>query len=210
MDDHRAFVWQTRLEKVKKALKKNNMQAFIVQAKEEVVPLIKTLVPEGAVVSKGGSMTLAACGVVDFLRSGVYEYLDRDAADVDKHAVQRSAFSADAYFASVNAITETGEILEMDGSGNRVAAITYGPDSVILIAGHNKIVETLEDARHRNAYVAAPTNCHRLALETPCATTGHCSDCKSPARICCFELVLHRQLRKGRIKVILVAEELGY
>lgn len=210
MDTNLDFVYQNMLLRTKSALEKNNMQAFIVQSAAEVVPLLQQLIPAGASVSNGGSISLAQTGAIQLLRNGAYQYLDRDAPGADRNVVHRQAFGADVYLASANAITQNGEIYEVDGRGNRVAAIAYGPDSVILVAGRNKIVPTLEDARQRRAQIAAPANVKRLGLKTPCNVTGTCSNCKSPARICCIELVLQQQQTNGRIKVILVNEELGY
>lgn len=210
MDEHTCFVDEKRLERVKAALEKNQITAHILQAASEVVPFLRQHIPAGATVSNGGSMTLRECGAIELLRNGAYNYLDRDAEGVDKKAVQRAAFGADYYLASANAVTEQGEIFEMDGAGNRVAALVYGPDRVILVVGRNKIVENLEAARRRNALVAAPANCHRLGTATPCAVTGICQNCSSPGRICNAELVLHRQLDPQRMTVLLVNEPLGY
>ena len=114
------------------------------------------------------------------------------------------------YFASANAVTEAGEVLNVDGNANRVAAITFGPASVILVVGSNKIVKDLAAADARVKAVAAPANAKRLSCKTPCAVTGQCENCQSPGRICCT-YVLHRYQRvPGRIKVILVGQELGY
>lgn len=210
MDVNQNFVNQKRLERVAKALEKNNMQPFIVDNKEQVVPLIQTLLKPGMKVSNGGSMTLEHCGVLNLLQNGDYQYLDRAAPGIDKQKLQREVFFADAYFASANALTENGEIFQMDGYANRVAAIAYGPESVILVVGRNKIVPNVEAARERNRQVSGPTNARRVGVETPCTVTGQCMDCKSPQRICCTELILHYQLVKNRIKVVLVNEDLGY
>lgn len=210
MDENVRFLVEQRMERTKKALEKNGMEAYIVPTAAEVVPLVKQLLAPGCTVSNGGSQTLKECGVLELLETGGYQYQNRSAPGANKRQVELDTFSFDAFLASANAITENGEILEMDGYGNRVAAIAYGPPNVILVAGHNKIVPDLEAARRRNAQVSAPANCHRLDCNTPCAKTGVCVDCSSPGRICCIELILHKQLTNGRIKVILVGEELGY
>ena len=186
------------------------MNVHIVNTAADVAPLVKELIPAGATVASGGSMSLQECGVPALLRSGAYNYLDREAPGADGNKVYRESFFADAYLASANAITENGEIYEMDGNSNRVAAIAFGPTSVILVAGYNKIVANLEAARRRNAEIAAPANCRRLGKKTPCSVTGTCSDCSSPDRICCTEMILRQQRVSGRIKVILVKEELGF
>ncbi len=210
MEKHLQYVEMKRLERIKLALEKNNVDAFIVQTTSEVVPLVRSLLPKGGVVSSGGSVTLSQCGVIELLKSGEYDYLDRTAPDADVHTLLRRVFSADAYLASANALTEQGEIYFMDGTANRVSAIAFGPASVILVVGRNKIVEDLEQARLRNERVSAPANCRRLSCKTPCATSGTCANCASPERICCSEMVLYQQRVRGRIKVVLVNEPLGY
>ena len=213
MDQSLAFVTRRRMERTAEALRKNNMEAYCVDTAAEVAPLVRSLVPEGAVVSAGGSMSLAECGVMELLRSGAYRFLDRAApgltqADIDE--IYRKAFFADCYLASANAVTEAGEILNVDGNANRVAAITFGPASVILVVGCNKLVKDVAEAERRVREVAAPANAKRLSCQTPCASAGHCADCRSPGRICCT-YVLHRYQRAaGRIKVILVGYPLGY
>lgn len=199
-----------RMERAAEALRRNNMAAYCVNSAADVVPLIKTLVPGGALVSAGGSMSLAECGVMDLLRSGCYRFLDRAAPDADVERIYRETFFADCYFASANAVTEEGEIFNVDGNANRVAAISFGPKSVILVVGYNKIVRDVAAAEARVREFVAPANARRLSCQTPCAATGQCRDCHSKARICCT-YVLHRYQREAeRIKVILVGEPLGY
>ncbi len=210
MDEHRRFMEKKRLERTAEALRKNRMDAYVLDSAAEVLPLLETLLPAGGVVASGGSVTLEECGAMALLRSGAYTYLDRTAPGADVDAVLRGAFTADCYLASANAITEEGEIYEMDCRGNRVAAISFGPKKVVLVAGYNKIVETGEEARMRNFTVAAPANTHRLHLKTPCAATGECQSCHSPDRICCTEVLLGPQKEPGRITVLLVCEDLGY
>ena len=213
MNEALAYVVAQRMERTAAALRKNNMEAYCVKTADEVVPLVKTLLAEGATVGAGGSMTLEECGVMDLLRSGAYHFLDRGAPGLtpeDIGKIYRQIFSADCYFASANAVTEAGEVLNVDGNANRVAAITFGPASVILVVGSNKIVKDLAAADARVKAVAAPANAKRLSCKTPCAVTGQCENCQSPGRICCT-YVLHRYQRvPGRIKVILVGQELGY
>ncbi len=210
MNENLHFVQQQQLARTKAALEQNNMEAYIVATTAEVLPLIEQLVPAGATVSNGGSETLVECGVMDHLRSGRYHFLDRDAPSVDKHAIFRASFSADAYISSANAVTQQGEIFEVDGNANRVAAIAYGPASVILVVGKNKLVPDIDAARQRNCAISGPANARRVGAATPCVPTGVCSDCQSPDRICCTELILKQQRVKNRIKVILVDEDLGF
>ena len=187
MNEALAYVVAQRMERTAAALRKNNMEAYCVKTADEVVPLVKTLLAEGATVGAGGSMTLEECGVMDLLRSGAYHFLDRGAPGLtpeDIGKIYRQIFSADCYFASANAVTEAGEILNVDGNANRVAAITFGPASVILVVGSNKIVKDLAAADARVKAVAAPANAKRLSCKTPCAVTGQCENCQSPGRIC--------------------------
>lgn len=211
MNEHRQFVEEKRLLRTKAALEANRMEAYVVESAADVAPLVKTMIEPGSVVSNGGSATFGECGLYDVFRSGDYDYIDRDGAVGEmKNELARLALMADWYIASANAIAETGEIVEMDGNGNRVAALSFGPTNVLLIAGRNKIEPTLEAARARVRATAAPANTHRFSAATPCATTGKCIDCSSPGRICSLELILHQQLRENRIKVILVNEDLGF
>lgn len=209
------------IEKVLENLRKNRMEAHYVATKEDVVPLVKELVKEGSSVASGGSMTLKETGVAELLRSGFYRFSDRTAPNVtpeEKERIEREAFFADAFFCSANAITEQGELVNVDGTANRVAAIAYGPKSVIVVAGVNKIVKDVEEGIRRVKTIAAPLNTKRLSCDTYCNKEGHClglngdltAGCASPGRICCSYLICGPQRFENRIKVILVGEELGY
>ena len=213
MDQNCKAVVEKRIQRTMESLQKNNMQAYYAATKEGAVAQVASLLKPDDVISFGGSMSLRECGVMDLLRSGAYHFLDRGAPGLtpeDIGKIYRQIFSADCYFASANAVTEAGEILNVDGNANRVAAITFGPASVILVVGSNKIVKDLAAADARVKAVAAPANAKRLSCKTPCAVTGQCENCQSPGRICCT-YVLHRYQRvPGRIKVILVGQELGY
>lgn len=203
-------VWQ-RMERTADALRKNNMEATCVKTAQDVVPVVRSLLHPDDVVSNGGSVSLAETGVMDLLRSGEYRFLDREGLSGDELGrVYRDAFSADAYFASANAVTDAGEIFNVDGNGNRVAAIAFGPKKVILVVGCNKLVADLHEAETRLETLAAPANTKRLSCATPCRETGVCAHCHSPARVCCTYTVQRFQRQKGRIHVILVAEPLGF
>lgn len=211
-----------RIEKTIKNLEKNNIKGYFVETKEEVVPLIRTLVPEGSSVSNGGSETLRQTGVSELLESGIYDFIDR--RGLDGEAVREcyiKAFGCDAFFCSSNAVTENGELYNVDGNSNRVACIVYGPRQVIMVVGKNKIVADINEAIERVKTKAAPPNTKRLSCKTPCAVTGHCisldgenplicSGCASEQRICCNYVVSAHQRHKNRIKVIIVNEKLGY
>jgi len=213
MDKHLQSVTMKRIERTMENLRKNRMQAWYVDSREGVVPLLETLIKEGDTVACGGSVTLFETGVIDHLRSGRYIFYDRYAEGLTPEQltdVHRKAFTANAYLTSTNAITEEGELFNVDGKGNRVAAMIYGPDNVIVIASRNKIVTDLYEAFSRVRQLAAPANAVRLSRKTPCVETGKCQDCKSKDRICSSFVVSRFQLVPDRIKVIIVGEELGY
>ncbi len=212
------------METVMDALRANKMDAYLVKNRNEARALVLSLIPKDSVCASGGSVTLNETGIIEALKKGqYYTYIDRyDPAlsDEEREEAVKKAHFADVYLTSANAITENGELYNVDGNSNRVSAIAHGPKSVIVVAGKNKIVKDLEEAVRRVKTVAAPKNCVRLNRETPCAKTGHCisldrdgnmpDGCKSAQRICCNYLVSAQQRHASRIKVILVEEELGY
>ena len=158
-------------------------------------------------------MTLFETGVMEYLRSGRYKFLDRYKEDITREEVVnmfKESFFADAYFTSSNAVTENGELYNVDGNGNRVAAMLYGPEKVIVICGVNKIVKDIEEAIKRNRECAAPINTKRLNKETPCSKVGYCMDCKSKDRICNEYTLIKRQNIKERMHIIFLNENLGY
>lgn len=203
-------------------LEKNGFKPYFVESRADVVPLIKTLISKGESVSNGGSESLKACGVFDLIKNGDYDFIDRTGLEGEE--LRQSyirAFGCDTYFCSSNAITENGELYNVDGNSNRVACIVYGPKQVIIVAGVNKIVKDINEAIERVKKCAAPPNTKRLSCKTPCAVTGECislkkdsalmcDGCESEQRICCNYVVSAKQRHKNRIKIILVNEELGY
>ena len=213
MDANISRTLRLRVEKTAENLRKNGFEVQILEHATDVVPVLREIIPDGAVVAHGGSMSLAECGVMELLRSGPYQYLDRDRAGItpeERLECMRQALLSDVYLASANALIESGMIYNVDGNGNRVAALAFGPKEVILVVGYNKIVEDLHEAHRRLRHLAAPANTKRLNRNTPCAKTGICADCHSPERICCTYTVQRFSKTPGRIKVILVAEPLGY
>ena len=211
----------TIIENTIRNLEKNNIEALYVESKEDVVPLIEKLVPQGSTVAVGGSVSLDESGVLSHLRSGRYEFFDRYAQGLSREEVMevyRKSFGVDAYFCSSNAVTEEGELYNVDGNANRIGAIAFGPKTVIMVVGVNKIVKNIDEAVKRVKTIAAPKNCRRLDCRTYCFEKGHCMDmdggmgkgCDSPQRICRHYLVSAKQAVMGRIKVIIVNEELGY
>lgn len=213
VDVNTNFVMEQKIKRTMENLEKNNMDAFYVKDEQALLKLIEEVINDGDTVAVGGSMTLFETGVIQFLRSGKFKFLDRykeGLTPLEIKDVFRKSFFADAYFTSSNAVTEKGELYNVDNTGNRVAAMLYGPDKVIVIVGVNKIVKDLEDAVKRNKELSAPANCKRLNRKTPCAEIGYCMDCKSGDRLCNDYVLIKRQIVKGRIKVIIVGKELGY
>ncbi len=210
-----------RIEKTIANLRANNMEVFYAETMEKIPEIVKTLLKKGDTISCGGSVSIAECGVLDLMRSGEYNFLDRAKDGLsrdDINQIYRKVFSADAYITSSNAVTENGELINVDGNGNRIAAITFGPRSVICIVGANKIVKDIDDGFKRIKTVAAPKNAVRLCADTPCRTLGHCicpdgdiaTGCKSPERLCAHYTVEAFQRFKNRIKVIITKDNLGY
>ena len=212
------------INKVAENLNKNNMEAFVVESKEEVLPLLRSLLDDGASVGVGGSVTLNEVGVLTFLREGNYKFFDRYAEGLSRNEaveVMRQSLLADAFITSSNAVTEGGELYNVDGNGNRVAAFCFGPKKVIVVVGANKIVKDLKAAEQRVKTIAAPLNCKRLGIETPCFKTNECislkneeremcDGCLNEGRICSTYVVSGYQRIKDRIKVIICKENLGY
>lgn len=195
-----------------KNLNRRNMEAFYCPTAEEAVKKVSELIADGSSVTWGGSMTVRDLGIPDMLRSrGTLEVLDRDL--VEGEAVQDiylRAFTADVYLTSANAISEDGVIVNVDGNGNRVAAITWGPKKVIFIIGMNKVAQTVEAALSRARGTASPINAKRFDIKTPCQVDGMCHNCNSPESICSYVHFLRNSRNKGRHVVVLVGENLGY
>lgn len=213
MDQNTKQIYALKVKRTIENLKKNNMQGIYIERKEELFGLLDSLLSEGNTINVGGSMTLFETGVIDYLRSGKYDFQDRYAPGLTPEGVREvfiKAFSADAYICSTNALTEDGELYNVDGNSNRVAAMVYGPKSVIVIVGYNKLVKDLDEAKKRVESISAPANATRLNCKTPCTFTGECGHCKSEGRICCNYVVMAYQRHKDRIKVIIVGESLGY
>ncbi len=209
------------IEKVISALAANNMNAYYAKTKEEIPEIVESILNKGDVISCGGSVTLSECGVTDLMKNGNYNFLDRSVPGLTREEVleiYRKVFSADAFLTSANAITENGELINVDGNGNRVSAICFGPKKVVCVVGKNKIVSDVNAGLKRVKEVAAPKNAVRLNCNTPCREKGVCpylngeiaTGCKSPDRLCAHYVVNGYQREKGRINVIICAEELGY
>lgn len=216
-----AQVNETKILRTIEALKKNNINGYLAKDKEDAARLVKEIVPQGATISCGGSVTLQESGILDLMKSGYYNFLDRSKPGLSPEEVRRiylETYGCDAFFTSSNAVTENGELYNVDGNGNRTSAIVHGPGKVIVIVGVNKIVRDLDAAVYRVKTVAAPCNGIRLNTGTPCALTGKCAGvnggmtdgCKSERRMCAHYVVSAFQRNKDRIHVIFLNEELGY
>lgn len=210
---------ELRIRRTMDALEKNNMNAYYAKDCAEAVKRVESLLNEGDVISCGGSVTLDASGVKALMRSGKYDFLDREAVDTDeeRQEIYRKTFSADAFLTSSNAITEHGELYNVDGGGNRVAAMLFGPKKVIVVAGYNKIVRDLDAAAQYVKGITTPANAMRLHIDAPCThgacpgTDGDlCAGCRSAERLCRLYTVMSCQRTKDRVHVIIIGEEIGY
>ena len=201
-----------RGEQVVKALNSRNMEAFLVGTKEEALKKALELIPEGSSVGWGGSASIEEIGLKEAIKNGKYKVVDREEGSSQEEAekLMRDIFFCDYFLASSNAVSEDGVLVNVDGNSNRVAAICYGPKHVIMIIGMNKVVKSVEDAMSRARNTAAPLNAQRFDIDTPCKKTGCCYDCKKPDTVCCQILITRYSRHVGRIKVILVNEELGF
>ena len=195
-----------------KKMKKRGFEAYYCPDSKSAVEKALSIIKEGSTVTWGGSMTIAESGLVQALDPAKYQIIDRDKYTTPeaKKECYRMAFSANYFLMSTNALTADGELVNVDGNGNRVAALAYGPDNVILMVGMNKVEPDLQAAIQRVHAKAAPPNALRLGLKTPCALTGSCADCLSPDCICAHTIITRYNRIKGRIKVILIGENLGY
>ena len=201
------------LKRVAEALKRNNIDAYAVADGAEAVKLALSLIPEGATVGLGGSTTVKEIGLLDALRNGNYRLLDQYEEGITREENierRRSGLTADFFVTGTNAVTEDGQLVNVDGFGNRVAALAFGPKKVIIVVGKNKVVKTVEDGFRRIRDYVAPRNAKRFGVNTPCTEDGRCHDCDHPQRICNIYSVIRRQAVEGRITLVLVDEELGF
>lgn len=216
---------QEKISKVIKALEKNNMRAIYAETISDVQNTVRGLLFDGCTIRTGGSVSLNESGVWDIINQPKYNFADRNRAGItpeEKQDIFRSAIGCDFFFCSSNAITENGELVNVDGFANRITALTFGPKNVIVIAGINKIVKDVNEGFLRIKRTVAPKNCVRLGIDNPCVKLGHCvsllkSDnpaitdgCGAPNRICRNYIVTGPQAIKDRITVIICNENLGY
>lgn len=196
-------------QKVIKGLASRNMTGYYAASAEEAKKIALDLIPEGSSISMGGGMSVHEIGLVDALKEGNYNFIDRDKA-ADKRAAMLAAYDADFFLSGCNAMTEDGVLVNIDGNSNRVSAICQGPRKVLFIVGMNKVCDDVDGAMKRARNVAAPINSQRFGLDTPCCKTGSCMNCKSPDTICCQFLITRFSRHEGRIHVILVNDSLGF
>jgi hypothetical protein len=213
--DAKVKIYREKAEKVIENLKKRNMNGIYCENRKQAVEEILKMIPDNALVGLGGSETILETGLADALRKRNIRLLDRYKEGVSKEevdAMRREGLLSDVYIASSNAITVDGKLVNIDGTGNRVAAMIYGPKRVILMAGMNKVVRTVEEAVSRIKNHAAPLNAVRVNKETPCYHLGYCNDphCYPPNRICSQLVILESSMVPGRVTVVLVGEDLGY
>ena len=195
-----------------KNLESRHFEAYYCDDSVEALEKALSLIPEGATIGWGGALSAQQIGLMDALRNGNYPVIDRDACTTmeERMQIMKKILFANVFLTGANALSLDGQMVNIDGTGNRLAAINYGPDMVLVIAGMNKVVDSLEDAVRRARTVAAPMNKQRFPNQTPCEITGTCGDCKSEGCICNQILVTRHCRPAGRIKFIIVGEELGF
>ncbi|MBR3243421.1 MAG: lactate utilization protein [Parasporobacterium sp.] len=196
-------------QKVIRGLESRNMSGYYAASKEDALTIALSLIPEGSTITMGGAMSAHEIGLVAALKEGNYQFIDREVYE-DKREAMLLAYDADVFLSSVNAMTEDGILVNIDGTANRVSALAYGPGKVVFIVGMNKVCNDMDGAFKRARNVAAPINAQRFGLTTPCTKTGACMDCKSIDTICCQFLITRFSRQKDRMHVILVNDVLGF
>ena len=208
--------WQVRLNDLKKELETNNFEVFVAEkaadakqiVEEQIIPAVK---PKS--ISWGGSMSFVATGLYAVLKDRedmeVLDTLDRSIPPEQAYERRRQALLVDLFITGTNAVTEAGQLVNLDATGNRVAGLTFGPKNVVVLVGRNKIVSNLNNAIFRIKNYAAPTNSMRLDKKTPCVKTSYCEECSSPDRICNTWTITEKSSPKGRTRVVLINEDMG-
>jgi len=216
MDKPITNYWNKRLTDLKAALESNNFDVFIADNKDEAYKIvIDDIMPplNARTISWGGSMTFKATGLYKDLKTNsnlkVLDTFDEKIPQDQKNELRRQALLVDLFITGTNAVTETGQLVNLDMIGNRIGALTFGPKWVILLVGRNKIAADLDEAMFRVKNYVAPANSMRLDQKTPCAKTSYCEECKSPDRICNTWTITEKSFPKGRVKVVLINEDLG-
>lgn len=212
MEKATRMYYDKRGEALVKAFQKRHFEAYYCPTKEEARKQVLALIPEGSSVGWGGAISAAQVGVQEAVHAGNYTVIDRDSVSDpgEKNRLMRECFNADYFITGANALSQDGQMVNIDGNGNRVGMIVYGPKYIIVVAGMNKVCPTVEDAVKRARTVAAPMNQQRFGLPNPCTTTGSCADCLCETSICNQVLITRHCKPAGRIKLVLVGEELGF
>ena len=212
MTEQMKTYYEKRAQVLVKNLKSRHFEAYYCPDSASALAKTLELIPEGASVGWGGALSAQQIGLIDAVKSGNFAAIDRDAATTPEERTQalKRCLTADVFLCGANALSLDGQMVNIDGTGNRVAAIAYGPDTILVIAGMNKVCDTLDDAVTRARTVAAPMNKQRFPFKTPCEVTGACADCKSEESICNQILITRNCRPAGRIKFVLVGEELGF
>lgn len=201
-----------QIKKLISALRNNNIDAIYFDDRKKAAIEILNLIPEGSSIGYGGSLTIEELGIKEFFKKGNYHLIDRGRPDINKdemYDLRRKSLLVDYFLCSTNALTLDGKLVNIDGTGNRVAALAFGPKKVIVVAGVNKVVENLDRALDRIKNIIAPIHAYRRGRKVPCVKVGYCLDCRSPERICSVISIIEFQKEKGRILVIIVGESLG-
>ena len=203
--------YNKRGELLVKNLKSRHFDAYYCETREQALEKALELIPKGATVGWGGALSAKQIGLIDAMNAGEYNAIDRDKTTSPEERVKamKRCLLANVFISGANALSLDGQMVNIDGVGNRVAAIVYGPESIVVIAGMNKVMDTLDAAVVRARTIAAPMNKQRFASQTPCEVTGTCGDCKSEGCICNQILITRNSKPAGRIKMILVGEDLG-
>ena len=216
MDKPIEHYWQIRLSEVKEALEGNNFEVFLATSKEEARKIVlEEIIPKTGAksCSWGGSMTITAAGVYEALKNRqdmkVVDTFDRSLPPEEVLERRRQSLMVDLFITGTNAVTETGQLVNLDMIGNRIGGLTFGPKHVIVLVGRNKVVGDLEEAMYRIKNYVAPANAIRLDRKTPCVKTSRCEECSSPERICNTWAITEKSWPKGRVKVVLINEDLG-
>ncbi len=209
--------WKKRLTDIKTALESNNFEVFQADNKEEAYKIVQeNIMPplNARTVSWGGSMTFIATGLYQQLKNNsnleVLDNFDKNISEEEMLERRRQSLLVDLYITGTNAVTEAGQLVNLDMIGNRIGALTFGPKWVIIIVGRNKITADLDEAMFRVKNYVAPINSMRLDKKTPCVKTSYCEECKSPDRICNTWTITEKSFPKGRVKVVLINENLGF
>ncbi len=212
LQNAREELQQVLVQEVLQSLIKNRFEALYASSREEARKKILAMIPTGASVGYGGSLTLDELGIKDVLKKGNYQFIDRGRSETSAEELfklRRESLLSDVFLCSTNALTKDGKLVNIDGIGNRLAALTFGPKKVIVVAGLNKVVDDVEEGLKRIRNSVAPLHARRRGWKVPCANTGYCMDCRSADRICGTITITEFQREKGRLTVILVGESLG-